>query len=93
MEACHSTSCDNIGCRRAMSCRTDCAEGFSGYQQDNIQTDTKIYNPYWGYYLCGTSGGGYSLTTDFDGCDPFELYHLKNGFVAIKSVHGYYLSE
>ena len=29
IEACHSTSCDNIGCRRSMACRTDCQPGFS----------------------------------------------------------------
>ena len=28
MEACDSTSCDNIGCRRSMPCRTNCATSF-----------------------------------------------------------------
>ena len=93
MGACDSTSCDNIGCRRSMPCRTGCAPGFEGYGTGDIQTNKKLYNPYWGLYLCGTSGGSQYLTADFNACDPFEIVHFTDTTLGIKSVYNYYLSQ
>ena len=65
MEACHSTSCDNISCRSALPCRAS-GKDFSEYEAGDFQSDQKLYNPYWGLYLCGTADGEANLTTEFD---------------------------
>ena len=51
-----------------------------------------FYNPHWNRFLCGTPEGKAELRAVRNAWENFEILELEHGNVAIKSVHGFYLS-
>jgi len=68
---------------------------FPGYAYGSSVVEKFSFKTVEGYYLCAENGGGDILTADRTEIGPwekFQIVDLSNGYVAVKSYEGYYLS-
>lgn len=68
---------------------------FPGYAYSSSVVEKFSFKTVEGYYLCAENGGGNILTADRTEIGPwekFQIVNLSNGYVALKSYEGYYLS-